>query len=111
MKSAQSRHRFMSIQSGIQKRRSNPACLQCIDLVFHQRNERRDYNRQTLAHQSWQLKTKRLSAAGWHQREHIAPGKRIVNNRFLERTKIRIPEVLFERAPEIQTHLTGSFIT
>jgi hypothetical protein len=67
--------------------------LQCIHLIFHQRNERRNHNREALAYQSGQLKTKGLAATRWHQHKHIAPGQRIANDLTLQRPELVVAEV------------------
>ena len=44
-------------ESGIQESRGNAAGLQGVDLIFHQRDERRDHHGETFAQQGRQLKT------------------------------------------------------
>jgi hypothetical protein len=56
-------HCFLSIQRRIQKRRWNPAGLERIDLIFHQRDQWRYHDGQPVPQQRRQLKTKRLPAA------------------------------------------------
>ena len=50
-----------------------PARLQRLDLVLHQRDERRDDDRQVVADQRGQLVAERLARAGRHHDERVAP--------------------------------------
>ena len=50
--------------------------LERLDLVLHQRDERRDDQRQVGAHQRRQLVAERLARAGGHHDQHVAPGER-----------------------------------
>ncbi len=93
VKAAPARGCFLPIQRGIQVGRRDPAGLQRIDLIFHERNERRNYNGQPLAHQRRQLKTKRLPAACRHQHEHIPSRQRIGDDLPLQRPEFVVPEV------------------
>jgi hypothetical protein len=47
--------------------------LQLADLVLHEGDQGGDHQRHAWLQQRWQLKAKGLSAAGGHQREHVAP--------------------------------------
>ena len=84
----------MSIQCRIQKCRCDPARLQGIHLVFHQRDERRNHNSQSIAQQRRQLKAKRFPAARRHQRKHIAPGKCIAYDFLLQWPKFVVAKML-----------------
>ena len=44
-----------------------------IDLIFHQRDERRNYNGRALLNQSRQLEAKRFSSPCRHKNESIFP--------------------------------------
>ena len=48
--------------------------LERVDLVLHQRDERRDDERQVGPHQRRQLVAERLARAGWHHHQHVAAG-------------------------------------
>src|SRR5438477_12436925 len=63
IESAQSLARLTASKRRIQERRRNPARPQRIDLILHQRDLRRLYNRDVIVQQRRQLKTKRLSTA------------------------------------------------
>ena len=94
MQPAPARLCLVPVQGGIQVGRRDPAGLQRIDLIFHERNERRNYNGQPLAHQRRQLKTKRLAAAGRHQYKHVVSGERIADDLPLQWPELVVPEVL-----------------
>ena len=50
--------------------------LQRLDLVLHQRDERRDDEREVRAHERGQLVAERLARAGGHDDEHVAARER-----------------------------------
>ena len=50
--------------------------LERLDLVLHQRDERRDDQRQVRPHQRRELVAERLARAGGHDDEHVAAGER-----------------------------------
>jgi len=52
-----------------------PARVQGLDLVLHERHERRDDDRQVVAQQRRQLVAERLARAGGHDDEHVASGQ------------------------------------
>ena len=87
MQSAQS---FASLASGkcrIQESRSHATGLQRINLILHQRNQRRDDNGEPGPDQGWELETERFTATRWKQGKDIPPGQRIINNLLLQRSK------------------------
>ena len=60
---------------GVDERdRPGARALERLDLVLHQRDERRDDERQVVAHQRRQLVAERLARAGRHDDEHVAAG-------------------------------------
>ena len=65
--------------------RAGRDALQRLDLVLHQRHERRDDEREVGAHQRGQLVAERLARAGRHHDEHVAPGDRGVDRLALAR--------------------------
>ena len=56
---------FVPRQAGVQTHRCDAFGLQLVNLIFHQRDQRRNNNRQAVEHQRWQLVAKRFSTAGW----------------------------------------------
>ena len=61
--------------------------LERLDLVLHQRHQRRDHQRQVRAHQRRQLVAERLARAGRHHDHHVA-----VRQRGLARLALPGPE-------------------
>ena len=51
---------------------AQPARPQRLDLVLHQRHQRRDHDREVVAHQRRQLVAERLARAGGHDHQHVA---------------------------------------
>ena len=68
--------------------------LERLDLVLHQRHERRDDQRQVGPHQRRQLVAERLARAGRHHDQHVAPG-----DRRLDRLALAGPERRGSRTP------------
>ena len=57
--------------------------MELIDLIFHQRDQRRNDQCQTIQHQRRQLIAETLSAAGRHDAEAIPPGENRRDHMFL----------------------------
>ena len=67
----------LGVLLGVDERdRAADAPLERLDLVLHQRDERRDDDRQVRAQQRGQLVAERLPGAGRHDDEHVAAGER-----------------------------------
>ncbi len=96
VQSPQARPRLRPVERGVQKRCRDPARLKRVDLILHERDERGNHNRQAVAQESGQLKTKRLSAARRHECKNIASGERVAHDLLLERPEGRVAEVLLE---------------
>src|SRR5207249_7434672 len=60
-------------QRTVDERRRNAAGLQRIDLILHQRNQRRDDNRQSWQNHRGSLITPRLPAARRHHHQRASP--------------------------------------
>ena len=86
-------------QRAVEKRRRYPCLRQRCYLVFHQGNERRDHNRQPRQQQRRKLIADRLSPAGRHHAQHIAPGQNRVNQRLLPAAERRVTEIPLEQRP------------
>ena len=78
---------FIRLQRGIKKRRRNPAGLKRINLILHQRDQRRHHYRQAVPRQRRQLKTEGLASARRQQCDNIPPRQSIANDLFLQRPK------------------------
>ena len=68
--------------------------LQGHDLILHERDERRDDERQPRQQQGGQLIAKALAAARRHDAEHIAPGQDRIDKRLLPLPEGRKPKIL-----------------
>ncbi len=79
-------------QAGIVIGRSDAVRDERVDLVLHQRDQRRHDDSDAAPMQRRDLVAQRLSAAGGHQHERIAPGDQVRDDRLLMRTKARIAE-------------------
>ena len=57
---------FFKVHGTVDERGGQPARLERVHLILHQRDERRDDDRHALAHQRGKLETERLAAARRH---------------------------------------------
>src|SRR5512133_2198713 len=55
----------------------------CVDLIFHQSNQRRDDNSRSLQHHCRKLVAKRLACAGRHEHERVLAVKDTLNDLLL----------------------------
>ena len=82
----------LASQGRIEKGGRNAQFVQCADLVLHQRNQRRDDQRRTVAQQRGYLVAQRLAAAGGHQHQRIAAGQHRVDGGALLTAKLVVAE-------------------
>ncbi len=63
---------------GVDERNAVPetARAQGLDLVLHERHQRRDHHREVVAHQRGELVAERLAGARGHDHQHVAPADR-----------------------------------
>ena len=83
---------FMPIQRRVQAGGAHAGLAQRIHLVFHQRDERRDDNADTVAHHRRYLVAQRLAAAGGHQHQRIAPGQQVGDGVLLLQAETGVAE-------------------
>ena len=81
-----------------------------LDLVLHQRHQRRDDHREVVAEHPGQLVAERLARAGWHHHEHVAAGQRGLARLALTRAKLAEAEQVAERLVEVhrEGHSSGA---
>ena len=72
--------------------------LERLDLVLHQRHQRRDHQREVRAHQRGQLVAERLARAGRHHHEHVAIRERGADRLGLAAAERGEAEQLAQRA-------------
>jgi len=85
VQTAQACSGFIGIERRVQKCRRDAAGLQRVHLVFHQRNQRRDDDRETVAREGGKLKAKRFATTGRQQREDVPARERILDDLLLQR--------------------------
>jgi hypothetical protein len=62
---------------GVDERRpARDGALEALDLVLHERHERRDDDRQVRAHERGQLVAERFARPGGHHHQEVTPGER-----------------------------------
>ncbi|HEX3578319.1 MAG TPA: hypothetical protein VHY33_07120 [Thermoanaerobaculia bacterium] len=69
----------------VELRRRDAACHQAVDLIFHQRDERRHDDRQRSVDDGRRLIAERFSTAGRHDDERVAPRQRCFHRLGLQR--------------------------
>ena len=97
----QRRRALVGGRGAVETRRRHAALDQAVDLVLHQRDERRDDERDAgrVADQRRRLKADRFAAAGRHDDEAVAAIEDGVDRLPLQRTKALEPPVVREDAP------------
>jgi hypothetical protein len=71
----------------VECRCTNATAIQLVDLILHQRDERRDDQGDTAEHDRGQLEPQRLARARRHHRKEIATGENGVDQFLLTGTK------------------------
>ncbi|MCY1436014.1 hypothetical protein D9M71_521280 [compost metagenome] len=91
-------------QRGIQCGGRNAQLVEGGDLVFHQRDQRRNHHRQPLAQQRRDLEAQRLATAGGHQHQSIAAAGHALDDPRLIATEGVVTENVFEDALGLVEH-------
>jgi hypothetical protein len=74
------RHRLAPVQRRIEIGRAHAQLAQRIDLIAHQRDQRRHHHRHPWSHQRRDLKAQRFAAAGRHQHHGVAAGDHMIDD-------------------------------
>jgi hypothetical protein len=90
--------------AGVEKCRGHARLAQRVDLILHQRNQRRHHNARALPHQRRNLITQRLAAAGWHQHQRITTLDHMVNDGLLLAAEIRVTENSLKNVESVAWH-------
>ena len=77
--------RLAGLERGVVGGGADAGRLQRVDLVLHQRDERRDDDAGAGAHERRQLVAERLAAAGGHEHEGVAAGDEVLDDLLLVR--------------------------
>ncbi len=80
---------------------AQPARRERLDLVLHQRDQRRDHHREVVAQQRRQLVAERLARAGGHHHEHVAARESRLARLALAGPEAREAKLLAENAVEV----------
>ena len=75
--------RGLGIERGIEAGRAHAGLCEGVDLVLHQRDQRRDHDAGAFAQQGRQLVAQRLAAAGGHQHQRVAAAGHVCHDGFL----------------------------
>ncbi|HYE84737.1 MAG TPA: hypothetical protein VEA16_00175 [Vicinamibacterales bacterium] len=81
----------------MQRTGGHPTPVQLVDLIFHQRDERRDHDRHAREQDGGQLVTQRLSGSCRHHREHVVTGEDRIDDALLPGPEMQMTEVRAQR--------------
>ena len=87
--------RYAGTHSGLQ---------QGVHLILHQRDERRDDDRDAVTQQGGDLVAQRLAAAGGHDHQGVAVAGHVIDDRFLFAPKRVVSEHAFENVVRRAVH-------
>ena len=93
----QREHILSGREGAVEIGRAHAVLQQREDLIAHQRNERRDDERNALQHKRGNLVADRLARAGGHDGHHVAPAQNGGHRILLPGAKIVVAKNLFER--------------
>ena len=88
--------------AAVHERRRDAVRSESVHLVLHQRDERRDHERQPVETQGWQLVAQRLAAARRHQHEAMFLAKHVTHDLFLKRQEGLIPETGLQQVKDLR---------
>ena len=92
-------------QRGIEERRRYAELFQAIDLILHQRDQRRYDDREPIVGDRGKLIAQRLAAPGRQQCQDILPGEQALDDLPLKRSKRLETEMTLQK--DIETRLFG----
>ena len=78
---------FVRLERAVQEQGRDAGGAQLLDLVLHQRDERRDNHGQTVEQQRRDLVAQRFAAAGGHDRQRVAAGQDVLDHFALQRAE------------------------
>ena len=90
-------------ERAVDERRGDAVGAQGIHLVLHQRDQRRDHQRQPVEAQRGQLVAERFAAARGHQDQGVAPVQHAGDDLLLQRAEGVVAEVLLEQVQHRRT--------
>ena len=92
-------------QHRMQRAGSNPAAVQLVDLILHQRDERRYHERRTRQHDRRQLVGERLTRSSRHHREHVVSAEDGIDDLLLPIPVFAVSEVRAQLPQRFGAHL------
>jgi hypothetical protein len=85
-----------------QQRRVDLLVAELLNLVLHQRDQRRDDDRQPALHDGGQLVAQALARAGGHDAQHVAPAQHVLDHLPLRRAEIVESEMLLQVIAQVR---------
>ncbi|MNF56383.1 hypothetical protein D3C84_378670 [compost metagenome] len=95
---------LLGAQGRIEGRGGNTQFVQGRDLIVHQRNQRRNHDRQAFAQQCRHLETQGFAATGRHQHQGVAAAGHALNDCTLAATETVVAEDVLEDALSLFEH-------
>ena len=90
-------------QGAIEKGRRNARLRERRDLILHERDERRDDDREPRQHKRGDLVADRFSAARRHDTQNVPAGQNRVDERLLPAAEGTVTKELFQQRPFFQS--------
>ena len=81
--------------------RGDSTSLEGVDLILHQRDQRRDHDRRSLEQSRRKLEAKAFASARRHYSQRVLPTKKRLHQSFLAGAKLRKTELLFKLTNQI----------
>jgi hypothetical protein len=96
--------RFAGRQGRVQRRGADAELAQRLDLVLHQRDQRRHHDAEARPHQRRHLVAQRLAAAGRHQHQRVAAGNHLGHDLGLLAAEGGIAEDVVQDCKGVEGH-------
>ena len=98
---------FVEGEGRVQIRGPHACLVQCVHLVLHQGNQRRDDDGNAIAEQCGDLVAQRLAAAGGHDHQTVAAACHVIDDRFLLTSERAVSEDAIEHLARRPMHGDG----
>ena len=86
---------FPAGKSAVDVGRFDPSRFQCLDLILHQRDQRRDDQGDPRKEQGWDLVAERFAGPGGHDPQYIPALEQGIDQDLLSRTERSVSKILF----------------
>ncbi len=91
---------FRRRQRAVEESGGHPVAHERIDLILHQRDERRHHQGEAGTHEGWRLEAERLTASRGQHHQRVAAGEHSLHRFALKRPEGRVAPIAAERVVE-----------